>query len=101
MNDHFSSMLAPAQANTKLLPYIKAASFEGKKEGYKFQKGPNGIGYYIDAKQRSEEVHVLIILFAFTCIRSCRIRSGLWRSMTKKLQQSKRQNQTQLVLSSY
>ena len=66
MNDHFSSMLAPAQATAKSVPFIKASSFEGKKEGYKFQKGPSGIGYYIDPKQRADEVKISI-RFAPTC----------------------------------
>ena len=62
MNDHFSSMLAPVQGKTKLAPFIKATSFEGKKDGYKFQKGPNGLGYYVDTVYHTAEVTYALII---------------------------------------
>eukprot|EP01038_Epipyxis_sp_PR26KG_P004880 gene4880-6837_t len=54
MEDHFSRMLAPALAGSnksgKKLPldFMPAASFDGRREGYIFKRGGNGLGYYID-----------------------------------------------------
>ena len=31
--------------------YIKAAKFDGKKDGYVFKQGPEGLGYYKDKVQ--------------------------------------------------
>jgi hypothetical protein len=52
MDDHFSRMLASSDADLiNHASFIKANSFEGKRNGYAFRLGPRGLGYYIDPGQ--------------------------------------------------
>jgi hypothetical protein len=52
MDTHFSNVLGqPASSQTPQITFIPAASFEGRRSGYKFQKGSKGLGYYYDRFQ--------------------------------------------------
>jgi hypothetical protein len=70
MEDHFDRMLAtdglvgrgskgsdgggPVTSTSEgaSQQYIRAEKFKGKKDGYVFQMGPHGLGYYYDQYQR-------------------------------------------------
>lgn len=54
MDAHFSKMLAPAGSSAhpaSQITFIAASKFEGRKDGYKFQRGSKGTGYYYDRIQ--------------------------------------------------
>jgi hypothetical protein len=52
MDTHFSNVLGQsASSQTPQITFIPAASFEGRRTGYKFQKGSKGLGYYYDRFQ--------------------------------------------------
>lgn len=55
MDDHFDRMLAPSMgsssSSSSVRPFIEASKFEGRKLGYAFKMGHNGLGYYHDTKQ--------------------------------------------------
>jgi hypothetical protein len=52
MDTHFSNVLGqPAGSQAPQITFIPAASFEGRRPGYKFQKGSRGLGYYYDRFQ--------------------------------------------------
>ena len=54
MDAHFSKILAPggnAAHPASQVPYVAASKFEGRRDGYKFQNGSKGIGYYHDRTQ--------------------------------------------------
>jgi hypothetical protein len=72
MDDHFDRMLAPdvgssSSRSGSQLPFLKSAKFDGRKDGYAFKLGPNGLGYYHDPKQDPPpvEVDVMTILNSF------------------------------------
>jgi hypothetical protein len=75
MEDHFDRMLAtdglvgrgakgdgrstaPARDSGASQQYIRADKFQGRKDGYVFQMGPHGLGYYYDQYQRQSKQSV-------------------------------------------
>ena len=54
MDDHFDRMLAPdvGSSNGSQRRFIRAEKFEGRKVGYAFKMGSQGIGYYHDPVQQ-------------------------------------------------
>lgn len=57
MDSHFSNVLGQASASqVPQITFIPASSFEGRKHGYKFQKGSKGLGYYYDRFQSKTAV---------------------------------------------
>jgi hypothetical protein len=56
MDAHFSKLLggtpsASSSQSASQIPFMPATAFEGRREGYKFQKGSKGLGYYYDRLQ--------------------------------------------------
>ena len=38
----------PVQSKQPILAFIPSDEFKGEKKGYKYTKGPKGLGYYLD-----------------------------------------------------
>ena len=38
----------PVQSKQPILAFIPSNEFKGEKKGYKYTKGPKGLGYYLD-----------------------------------------------------
>ena len=55
MDAHFSKILNPVGGEVPSITFIAAPAFTGKKDGFKFQKGSRGLGYYYDRIQINEQ----------------------------------------------
>ena len=67
LDDHFLSVLNPigdAGVDKSLPHFLQSDSFKGKKSGYVFKNGSNGVGYYLDGAvvEKSEPVEPLVCL---------------------------------------
>lgn len=53
MDSHFSNMLDMQGRAAPQAPFLPSKTFNGAKPGYYFSNGEQGIGYYIDRKNRA------------------------------------------------
>lgn len=65
----------PALLIAQDAPFLPSATFQGGQPGYVFQRGPQGVGYYLDPAQGQ----VWAVKYLFCCLFVCLDAWGCWK----------------------